>query len=329
MFGSLFYDATDNEPKSENKRRFNLVSRLARRIKIIFLPWLELHRLNGELPRAISELNGYAEDLYSQFNKALETERAKYRRDHALLQINHESEIADLKQQHLRSLTHVEAKQEFESHQELVSQRIENEQNLADVQINFEELVDSVLQLERARHAKTMEAIQSRYQASVTDEQTRNRRAVQAVERQYKDQIDELIELGAEEREDQVQKVKIDYEEKLERLDERHKRVISRERHLSNGLIEDFLPEIEFVKDSSDKITDSRSRTSLFTLLKNINDRPTEVKAKRVKMTDWLESTPNKTARVYFKKSATGRSYKVLVSDKKSQPRDISWMRHN
>lgn len=256
-------------------------------------------------------------------------EVSKFRREFALMQINHEGEIAEIKQQHLKTIAHIEADIERKSYEKIVAEQLETEIGIDDLRSFYEQRINDVIETEGANHDSILLSIHSRYEKNVAHQAERHWRAISAIQEKHTDEIDQFLELSEEEREDQIERVRLEYEKRLERQGDRYQHVISREQVAQQKLFEDVLPNIELVRDSSDKLVSSNVRRSIFAVLKNLNNRPQEVRGERVKMTEWLELRPAKKHRVYYRRAQGSKRYLVLVGDNKNQSRDIDWMRGN
>ncbi len=95
----------------------------------------------------------------------------------------------------------------------------------------------------------------------------------------------------------------------------------------AHDLCRDFLPEIDFAKDSYDHLMSSKYREKIVAELKLVNDG--EARGERIRNTEWLETRPAKRERAYYRKSFDGRKYIVLLNDKNRQKRDVEWMQKN
>ncbi len=300
-----------------------------RKLVVIFLPWLELRRLNREVPGALEDLKRYAEDLYSKFRKAQDNERALRRRDIALLKLEHESQIADLEQRHIKKIAEIELEFERQAFEKIVAAQMDLSSEFEYLESVHQSAMDEAIANEKAKYETLLARSESIFEKAVREQGQRHRNRMDKFNEDVDSMIDGLIDIADEERENQIEQVKLEYENRLERQEDRYRKAISREQATQEKLFDDFLPKITLVKDSSEKLANSNVRQRVFTDLRNINDRPQDVRGEKVKMTEWRELRPTKKDRIYFRKTSDSRSYLVLIGDKKSQPRDIDWMRAN
>lgn len=128
---------------------------------------------------------------------------------------------------------------------------------------------------------------------------------------------------------DHIDHLKANHQDELVELKNGHTRALRKSLSTPEGLIKLLLPNITLKRDSLEFLMESGDQPRICQHLKILNDRPEEVRGKRVKMTEWRELCPTKKDRIYYRKSQDARSYHVLIGDKKSQPRDIDWMRNN
>ena len=319
----------EKENQASTRHASRIFRRFRRYLVVIFLPWLELWRLNQELPRALEDVKRYADDLYAQFRKAQDNDRARRRRDIALLKLEHESELADLEQKHVKKITEIESDYERQAFEKIVAAQMDLDSEFEYRETLHQSAIDEAVAIEKARSAKLLTRVQSSFDKAVKDQGDRHRSRLAKFHEDVNSTYDNLIDIADEEREDQIEQVKRDYENRLERQDDKHRTAISREQAAQENLFGDFLPNITLVRDSSEKLAHSNVRQKSFTELRKINDRPHEVRGERVKMTEWRELRPTQKDRIYYRKSRDARSYLVLIGDKNTQPNDIDWMRSN
>ena len=317
----------ENEASTSHASR--IFRRFGRYLVVIFLPWLELWHLNQELPRAFEDIKRYSDDLYSRFRKAQDSERALQRHDIALLKLEHESQMAELEQKHVKKITVIELEAERQAFEKIVAAQMDSDSEFKHLESVHQSVMNEVIATEKAKYQKSLARVQYIFDKAVKDQGVRHRNRLAKFNKDVDSTIDNLIDIADEEREGQLERIKLEYEKRLERQDDKYRKLVSREQATQERLFEDLLPKIKLVKDSSGKLANSNARQRAFTDLRNINDRPEEVRGEKVRMTEWRELRPTKKDRIYYRRSQDARSYLVLFGDKKTQSRDIDWMRHN
>ncbi len=111
-------------------------------------------------------MDSYAEKLYTDYSKAFDVEVSKFRREFALMQINHEGEIAEIKQQHLKTIAHIESDIERKSYEKIVAEQLETEIGIDDLRSFYEQRINDVIETEGANHDSILLSIHSRYEKS-------------------------------------------------------------------------------------------------------------------------------------------------------------------
>lgn len=124
----------------------------------------------------------------------------------------------------------------------------------------------------------------------------------------------------------------------LKSLQNEHKKCRRNPKHSdSNGnkytpaLLQAILPNLTVVRDNVSYGNSPTNAKQMLDDLMLLNDSPQLMRAERVggAKHQWFELRPTLSERIYYRKSGYNSRYLVLLGDKKSQPRDLDWMRKN
>ena len=117
---------------------------------------------------------------------------------------------------------------------------------------------------------------------------------------------------------------KIHKEESLER------EAFNKARGQDDKLLSDFLPNLQFTRDSTKRLLVTHTRKPLFSELRELNDAPQSVRGEIIRNAKgWRELRPTRDQRIYYRRSPDNRAYEVLIGDKNSQSKDMKWMKTN